>query len=62
MAFIPRRDKEIGDWVHTTVEHSSLSGTFTKGSLVKIIDIDPVRGYGIQDEEGNRMIEIGWTI
>lgn len=52
----------IGDWVETTVEHESLSGTFTVGSKVKIIDIDPVRGYSIEDEAGNRMIEIGWTV
>ena len=53
----------IGDWVETTVEHESLSGTFTAGSKVKIIDIDPVRGYSIvEDEAGNRMLEIRWTV
>ena len=52
----------IGDWVETTVEHESLSGTFTAGSKVKIIDIDPVRGYSIEDETGNRMLEIGRTV
>ena len=52
----------IGDWTETTVEHESLSGTFTAGSKVKIIDIDPMRGYSIEDEVGNRMIEIGRTV
>lgn len=52
----------IGDWVETTVEHESLSGTFTVGSKVKIIDIDPMRGYSIEDEAGNRILEIGWTV
>jgi hypothetical protein len=33
-----------------------------KGSKVKIIGIDPVRGYGIMDEDGNIVIEIGWEI
>ena len=52
----------IGDWIETTVEHNSLYGTFTVGTKVKIIDIDPMRGYSIEDETGNRMLEIGWTV
>jgi hypothetical protein len=39
-----------------------MRGTFTKGSLVQIVDIDPVRGYAIQDKKGNFMCEIGWEI
>ena len=52
----------IGDWVETTVEHESLSGTFTAGSKVKIIGIDPMWGYSVEDEDGNQMWEIGWTV
>ena len=52
----------IGDWIETTVEHNSLCGTFTVGTKVKIIDIDPMRGQSIEDETGNRMLEIGWTV
>ena len=52
----------IGDWTETMIEHESLFGTFTVGSKVKIIDIDPMRGYSIEDEAGNRMIEIGWIV
>ena len=52
----------IGDWTETTVEYNSLCGTFTVGTKVKIIDIDPMRGYSIEDETGNRMLEIGWTV
>ena len=52
----------IGDWIETTVEHNSLCETFTVGTKVKIIDIDPMRGYSIEDETGNRMLEIGWTV
>lgn len=53
----------IGDWTETTEKHESLSGTSTVGSKVKIIDIDPVRGYSIvEDEAGNRMLEIRWTV
>lgn len=62
MAYIKNPTIEIGNVVTTTKEHSSLLGKFTKGSLVKIVDIDPVRGYAIEDENGNRAIEIGWTI
>ena len=54
--------KKIGDWVYTTKVHSSLSGEFEIGSYVQIIEIDDVRGYGIQDAYGNRVIEIGWEI
>ena len=53
---------KVGDWVVTTKNHECLSGTMLKGSKVQIIDIDWMRGYAIQDEEGNRVIEIGWTI
>lgn len=62
MAYIKKTGKQIGDWVYTTKVHESLAGTFTIGSYVQIIEIDPMRGYGIQDADGNRMIEIGWEI
>ena len=62
MGYIKNSTNEIGKVVTTTREHSSLLGKFTKGSRVKIVDIDPVRGYAIEDENGNRVIEIGWTI
>lgn len=62
MAFIKSDTYEVGNWVITTKEHSALSGTFTVGSRVKIVGIDPIRGYAIEDKHGNRLIEIGWTI
>ena len=62
MGYIKNSTNEIGNVVTTTREHSSLLGKFTKGSHVKIVDIDPVRGYTIEDENGNRVSEIGWTI
>ena len=62
MGYIKNSTNEIGNLVTTSCEHSSLLGKFTKGSLVKIVDIDPVRGYTIEDEFGNRVSEIGWTI
>ena len=62
MAFIKKSSPEIGDWVTTKRVHSCLAGKMTRGSRVKIIDIDPIRGYAIEDEDGNQVIEIGWTI
>lgn len=62
MAYIKNSTNEIGSLVTTTREHSSLIGKFTKGSIVKITNIDPVRGYTIEDESGNKVSEIGWTI
>lgn len=62
MGYIKNSTNDISDVVTTTREHSSLLGKFTKGSRVKIVDIDPVRGYTIEDENGNRVSEIGWII
>ena len=62
MAYIKNSNKEIGNWVTTTKEHSSMVGKFTKGSRVKIVDIDPMRGYAIEDEFGNKLCECGWTL
>lgn len=62
MAFIKKSSPKIGDWVKTKRVHSSLTGRMTRGSLVKIIDIDPMRGYAIEDEDGNQIVEIGWDI
>ena len=62
MSFIKTNSPQIGDVVITKKVHSSLSGTFTRGSKVKIVGVDPVRGYAIEDENGNYMCEIGWII
>ena len=62
MAYITSKNNKIGDWVITTKRHESMAGTFTMGSKVKIVDIDPIRGYAIEDEHGNKMYEIGWEI
>lgn len=62
MAFIKNNSLKIGDLVKTKRVHSCLNGTMARESLVKIIGIDSMRGYSIEDEEGNRVSEIGWTI
>ena len=56
MAYI-RKGNKIGDWVITSKRHESLSGIFTEGSKVKIIGIDSMRGYHIEDEYGNKMYD-----
>ena len=61
MAFIRHNSIKIGDIVKTTVKHENFAGYFEKGTIVKVIDITD-RGYDIEDEEGNRIIEIGWII
>ena len=48
--------------VLTLWKAESVAGTFTVGSKVKIIGIDPVRGYAIENEHDNKMYEIGWEI
>ena len=62
MAYVATKRNEIGDWVITTKRHESMAGTFTMGSKVKIVDINPIRGYAIEDERGNKMYGIGWEI
>ncbi len=63
MAYIKTINQlEIGTKVVTIIEHKSMGGKFEIGSEVIIIGIDPIRGYSIQDNYGNKMIEIGWVI
>lgn len=63
MSYIEVKMPQIGDWVKTTIVHESLSGRFSKGSRVKIIGIDDMRGYTIEDAEGGHVMrEIGWEI
>lgn len=62
MAYIKFSRNKIGTWVTTSVFHESCDGCFTIGSKVKIIGVNPIRGYDIEDEKGNRMYEIGWRI
>lgn len=61
MAFIKYDSTKIGDIVKTTIKHANGAGYFEEGTIVKIIDITN-RGYDIEDEEGNKILEIGWVI
>lgn len=59
MAFVKNDSIKIGDTVKTTKVFSSFTGKFEKDSIVKVVGIGD-RGYDIEDEYGNRVIEIGW--
>ena len=62
MAFIrTHKSPEIGDRVKTTKEHTLGYGYFEVGTEVTVTGISE-RGYDIADDEGNEMVEIGWTI
>ena len=61
MAFIKNRIPEVGDWVTTKRTHTNFDGTMDVGTEVKIIGIG-IRGYDIEDAEGNIVREIGWEI
>ena len=65
MAWVETKKQiRVGDWVETKTVHKHPSGIgyFERGSLVKVIDIDPMRGYSIEDGDGHRITEIGWII
>lgn len=65
MAWVETKKQiRVGDWVETTKVHKHPCGTgyFERGSLVKVINIDPMRGYSIEDGDGHRITEIGWVI
>ena len=61
MAFVKYNSIKIGDEVKTTIEHVNFAGYFEVGTIVKVINITN-RGYDIEDEKGNKILEIGWTI
>ena len=63
MAFVKYKTTKIEecDKIKTTIIHSNLIGYFEVGTEVKVINIGE-RGYDIVDNEGNKMLEIGWKI
>ena len=50
---------EIGDWATTIKKVDSCAGYFEKGTKVKVIG-KSYRGYDLEDEYGNRVIETGY--
>lgn len=60
MAFKKNEGKKIGEWYFTNRKIESISGYFEKGTKVKIIG-EGVRGYDLQDEKGNTIVECGYS-
>lgn len=61
MAYIKNSKIQIGSRVILTVEKRSMAGFFEVGSIVTITAEDPERGYTFEDDEGNRVIEAGFS-
>lgn len=61
MAFIKNSTPNVGDCVTTKRTHTNSAGTMEVGTEVKIIGVG-IRGYDIEDGEGNKVLEIGWEI
>lgn len=60
MAYIKHKNEfNIGEWVTTKKVIDSCAGYFEKGTKVKIIGKSH-RGYDLEDEYGNRIIETGF--
>ena len=60
MAYVKNKNGfEIGDWVIATKKVDSCAGYFEKGTKVKVIG-KSYRGYDLEDEYGNRVIETGY--
>lgn len=60
MAYVKNKNGfEIGDWAITTKKVDSCAGYFEKGTKVKVIG-KSYRGYDLEDEYGNRVLETGY--
>ena len=60
MAFIKNKNGfEINDWATTTRKVENFTGYFEKGTRVKVIG-KSFRGYDLEDEYGNRILETGY--
>ena len=52
---------KIGDVVITKLPHYSMCCIIPEGTYVTVTEIGD-RGYGIDDGNGNEIMEIGWEI
>jgi hypothetical protein len=59
--YVKNYDNLIGKKVILTEKKESMKGYFEIGSIVTIVDIDPMRGYSFVDDDGNKIIEAGFT-
>lgn len=59
--YVKNYDNLIGEKVILTEKKESMKGYFEIGSIVTIVDVDPMRGYSFEDDDGNKIIEAGFT-
>lgn len=60
MAYIKIKNGfEVGEWATTKRKVDSCAGYFEKGTKVKVIG-KSCRGYDLEDEYGNKIIETGY--
>ena len=60
MAYVKNNNGfEVGEWATTKRKVDSCAGYFEKGTKVKVIG-KSYRGYDLEDEYGNRVIETGY--
>ena len=60
MAYVKNHNGfEVGEWATTKRKVDSCGGYFEKGTKVKVIG-KSYRGYDLEDEYGNRVIETGY--
>lgn len=61
MSFIKREDN-VNDLYVTLQDVEVLNGTFTKGTILRRIGSDPIRGLDFIDCEGNKLLETRFII
>lgn len=60
MAYVKNKNGfEVGEWAVTKEKVDSFAGYFEPGTKVKVIG-KSYRGYDLEDEYGNRVIETGF--
>lgn len=54
-----KSNTNVGKKVQLLEDVSTMSGTFTKGHIMTIID-ETSRGWDLEDADGNRILEAGF--
>ena len=62
MPFVPNRKNRIGDTIILTEDKKTMVGVFISGTEMKVMSRGDDRGYNLQDNEGNNLLEVGWDL